>query len=144
MGPHGPTRSHCTNGPSVCLQTEIAKRAGYQVQSGGTNEIFYVKDVRSPEGKVHEVNLRQPNCCAYVIKHKQPCRHMVPVFHACGTMSTRRKTAEAIRKYWPKWAHADNYLHMYTGKEIRRPSLLVHRTVQGPSRRSYSGAVTNA
>ena len=38
-------------------------------------------------------------------------------------MSTRRKTAEAIRKYWPKWAHADNYLNMYTGKKIRRPNL---------------------
>ena len=105
------------------MQTEIAKRAGFEVLPGGSNGIYYVKDVRTPEGKEYEVNLAQPNCCAYVSMHQQPCRHMVPVLYSQGLMATARQTQQSLHRFWPKWALADQYKQMYAGRSIRKPEL---------------------
>ena len=107
----------------MCLQIEIAKRAGYQVTPGGTADVFYVKNVKSPEGKEYEVNLAKPDCCDYVRMHLMPCRHMVPVFYQREMMSTQRQTMQTINAFWPKWAHASEYLKHYTDKSIRRPEM---------------------
>lgn len=107
----------------IANQTEIAKRAGFVVQPGGSNGIYYVKDVRTPEATEYEVNLAKPECCAYVSMHKQPCRHMVPVLYSQGLMDSARATQASLRRFWPKWALAARYRDMYEGKSIRKPKL---------------------
>jgi len=116
-------RAHANPCVLITNQTEIAKRAGFVVQPGGSNGIYYVKDVRTAEGKEYEVNLDKPECCAYVSMHKQPCRHMVPVLYSQGLMGTARATQASLHRFWPKWALAQRYKDMYTGKSIRKPKL---------------------
>ena len=79
-------------------------------------------NVRSAAGRMHEVLLDSKKCCDYVTMHKQPCRHMVCVFHKKGLLgNNKRATEQTIRKFWPKCFHSDNYLKMYEGKTIRQP-----------------------
>ena len=107
------------------MQKEIAKRTGYEVSCGGTTNVYYCKDNRSAEGTEYEIdftkNLDSVSCCDYVSMHRLPCRHCVPVFFKRGMFSTRRKTQATITAFWPKWALAEVYREMYTGKSVLRP-----------------------
>ena len=115
------------------MQKEIAKRTGYEVTRGGTTDVYYVKNVKSPDGKEHEVDftnkLASVKCCFYVSMNQLPCRHCVPIFYKRKMFATRRQTEATIAAFWPKWARADVYLNMYTGKSVLRPE-------------NYSGAFT--
>ena len=128
------------------MQVEVAKRAGQEVSSSGDG-VYYVKDVRRADGRTHEVLLHKKQCCNYVVMHRQPCRHMVCVFHKCGMLgNTSRATNQTIRNFWPKCFHSDNYLKMYKDKNIRQPGiytgkylgpeeLRVSRPLQRPTKR---------
>jgi len=106
-----------------CTQVAIAKRSGQEVTSSGAG-VYYVQDVRRADGRTHEVLLQRQKCCNYVVMHKQPCRHMVCVFHHENLLGgSRRNTDATIRRYWPKYFHSDNYLRMYKGKIIRQPEV---------------------
>ena len=37
--------------------------------------------ILTDDDMTHEVLLKHQKCCNYVVMHKQPCRHMVCVFH---------------------------------------------------------------
>ena len=105
------------------IQVAIAKRAGQEVTSSG-NGVFYVEDVRHADGKMHEVILDGPKCCGHAIMHKQPCRHMVCVFHKEQMLGGIARTSEqTIRKFWPKCFHSDVYKRMYADKCIRQPEI---------------------
>ena len=111
------------------MQKEIAKRTGYEVTRGGTTQVYYVKNVKSPEGKEYEVDftkkLDSVSCCHYVCINQLPCRHCIPVFYKRQMFSNRRKTEATIAAFWPKWARADVYRDMYTGKSVLRPEIYV-------------------
>ena len=120
IGPIGPAlimHSYCLG------QVEVAKRAGQEVVSSGSG-VYYVQDVRRADARTHEVLLNKMQCCNYVVMHKQPCRHMVCVFHKCGMLGgTRRVTEQTIRKFWPKCFLSDNYQKMYQNKSLRQPEV---------------------
>ena len=106
-----------------CTQVAVAKRSGQEVTSSGAG-VYYVQDVRRADGRTHEVLLQNQKCCEYVIMHKQPCRHMVCVFHHEKLLGgSTRNTDATIRRYWPKYFHSDNYLRMYKDKVIRQPEV---------------------
>ena len=120
MGPNTQTPTHAC---PTHHQVAIAKRAGQEVTSSGAG-VYYVTNVRSADSRMHEVLLDRKKCCDYVIMHRQPCRHMVCVFHKQGLLgNNKRATEQTIRKFWPKYLHSDNYLKMYEGKTIRQPLL---------------------
>ena len=109
----------------------MAQRAGQEVTSSGAG-VYYVQDIRRPDGRTHEVLLDKKQCCDHVVMHQQPCRHMVCVFSKQGMLSTNQRTTDAaIRNFWPKYFHSDNYLKMYEGKTIRQPELYTGKYV-GP------------
>lgn len=114
------------------MQTEIAKRSGLKVSSCG-GEVFHLKDMRTPQGKEYEVNLAKPDCCDYVHTHKLPCRHMVVVFHKRGLMSSARKVGTTINRFWPKWAHAAEYLKIYERRCVHIPEVRIRARVMGKS-----------
>ena len=129
-------------------QVEVAKHASQAVVSSGPG-VYYVQDVRSADAKMHEVMVdEQPyQCCNYVVMHKQPCRHMVCVFHKNGMLgSSRRLTERTLRTFWPKYFHSDNYKKMYENVRLRQPEvytgkylgpedLVVLRPKQRPAKR---------
>jgi hypothetical protein len=83
------------------IQVEIAKRSGNQVLAGG-GDIYRVKNMAKPERPAFEVNLQKPECCPYYATHRQPCRHMIIVFHHKGMLGgTARQTRQTIEKWWP-------------------------------------------
>ena len=108
------------------VQVEIAKRIGYTVEAGGRG-IFYVQNVSSPDGEVHQVNLHgpKPGCqCTHWQKHNQPCRHMAVTFFKEHMLGPNARTAQATReRYWPKWASAELYLHLYQNRCVKRPKI---------------------
>ena len=124
----------------------MAKRAGQEVVSSGA-DIYYVQDIRRADARTHEVQLNKMQCCNYVVMHRQPCRHMVCVFHKCGMLgSGKRVTEQTIRKFWPKCFLSDNYQKMYQNKSLRQPKvyagkylgpahLVVGRPTQRPKKR---------
>ena len=111
----------------TALQTEFAKRTGLEVTSAGAGEVYYVKDVTKPESQEREVDMsrgmKSVRCCAYVIQHQQPCRHMIPIFWKKRMLATARSARATINRFWPKWALAANYNHIYGDKYVRRPQL---------------------
>ena len=109
------------------MQVEIAKRSGNQVLAGG-GHIYRVKNMAKPERPAFEVNLQKPECCPYYNTHRQPCRHMIIVFHYKGMLGgSERRTKQTIQKWWPKFFKSEYYLHMYQGKSVRVP-----KTYTGP------------
>ena len=105
------------------IQVAIAKRAGQEVTSSGEG-VFYVEDVQNAGGKTYEVVLDRPKCCDHAIMHKQPCRHMVCVFHKAEMLGGSQRTSQqTIRRFWPKCFHCDVYKRMYAGKVIRQPEI---------------------
>ena len=124
----------------------MAKRAGQEVVSSGDG-VYYVQDVRRADAKTHEVLLNKKQCCNYVVMHKQPCRHMVCVFHKCAMLGgSRRVTEQTIKSFWPKYFHSDVYQKMYQNKSLRQPEvysgkylgpqhLVVLRPTQRPKKR---------
>ena len=53
-----------------------------------------------------------------------PCRHGGVIFHHKHFMSTsRRRTEQVCKKYWPKWAQYDNWARAYDDQIIRRPPI---------------------
>ena len=103
------------------IQVAVAKRAGQEVTSSG-HGVYYVEDVRHAGGKTYEVMLDSPKCCDHAIMHKQPCRHMVCVFHKEKMLGGLQRTSQqTIYKFWPKCFHCNVYKRMYTGKVIRQP-----------------------
>ena len=114
-----PITKYATN--LFTIQVAIAKRAGQEVTSSG-NGVFYVEDVRNADGKTYEVVLDRPKCCDHSIKHKQPCRHMVCVFHKEHMLGgSQRNSEQTVRRFWPKCFHCDVYQRMYADKVIRQP-----------------------
>jgi len=110
------------------FQVELAKRSGFAVVSGdGAGKLFYVKNVTKADAEHVEVDMRRGmasvNCCAHVHIHKQPCQHMVCVFWKQDMMSTNRKVAHCVGKFWPKWAQATIVLQSYKTKSIGRPRM---------------------
>ena len=100
----------------------MAQRSDQEVVSSGAG-VYYVKDVRRADGRTHEV-LLDNKCCEYFVMHKQPCRHMVCVFHKEGMLgNTQSTTNQTIHRYWSRCFHSDNYLNMYQGKFIRQPEV---------------------
>ena len=109
------------------IQVEIAKRSGNQVLAGG-GDIYRVKNMAKPERPAFEVNLQKPECCPYYATHRQPCRHMIIVFHHKGMLGgTARQTRQTIEKWWPKCFKSEYYVHMYKDKCVRCP-----KTYPGP------------
>ena len=105
-------------------QVEVAKRIGYTVTAAG-GDLYYVKNMSSPDGDVHSVDLRTPKCmCAHWHQHMQPCRHMAVVFFKQKMLGPSPRTARETReKFWPKWASAQNYLDLYKDQMVRRPKV---------------------
>ena len=86
--------------------------------------MYYVYNPSTPGGKEYEVNLDKPDCCHHVRQHLQPCRHMVAVFHKLHMLGPNARTARAtMTEFCPKWAFAQNYLNMYKGKTVRKPTI---------------------
>ena len=122
----------------------MAKHSGQEVTSSGAG-VYYVQDVRRPDGRTHGVLLEKKQCCDYVVMHQQPCRHMVCVLHKEGLLgSSSRTTEQTIHKFWPKYFRSDNYLNMYKDKTIRQPEVYTGKYV-GPDElrvlRSYQKPV---
>lgn len=109
--------------PPKRLQVELAKRNGHRVVPGGDGDVYYVQNSRKPDQARSEVILSAPACCAYVIQHRQPCRHMAAVFFATGLMSTSRRARATLAKYWPKCFLADMYADTYRRRAIRLPGI---------------------
>ena len=110
------------------LQVELAKRSAFAVVGGdGSGKLFYVKNVTKADAEHIEVDMRRDmasvDCCAHVHIHKQPCQHMVCVFWKCEMMSTNRKVDHCVKKFWPKWAQAQNVLNAYRSKSIARAQI---------------------
>ena len=106
-----------------CTQVAVAQRSGQEVTSSGAG-VYYVQDVRRADGRTHEVLLDKQECCDYVVMNRQPCRHMVCVFHHQAMLgNSERLTQQTINNFWPKWFHCDNYLKMYKDKTIRQPEV---------------------
>ena len=139
---HGPKHTWATTrlGPNTHAcpthhQVAVAQRAGQEVTSSGAG-VYYVTNVRSTNGRQHEVLLDKKQCCDHVVMHQQPCRHMVCVFYKIGLLGNNRRTTEqTIRKFWPKYFHSDNYLKMYEGKTIRQPLLYTGKYTGPPELR---------
>ena len=127
MGPSIYNSSHA----NILHQVAVAKRSGQEVTSSGAG-VFYVENIRRPDGRTHEVLLDKYQCCDYVVMHQQPCRHMVCVFHKQRMLCTNERTTRAaIHNFWPKCFHSDNYLKMYEDKTIRQPEVYAGKYV-GP------------
>ena len=109
----------------LVAQVEIAKRSAYEVDCAG-DKVYYVRDVRTPDGVEYEVNikndLKSVKCCPYITMHGLPCRHVVPVFFKVGLLRGRNRV-NTIKKFWPKWAMAKYYAHMYAKYSVFRPTL---------------------
>ncbi len=98
--------------------------------------MYYVKDITRPDGKEYEVHLQNPDCCDYVHVHKQPCRHMVSVFHKLHLLGpNKRKAHDTIHKYWPKCFLAAEYKKMYEDRSIRKPGVYIGKFVGPPEDR---------
>ena len=111
-----------------CAQVELAKRSGYTVVSGdGVSKLFYLDNMNEADADLKEVDMRRGmqsvNCCEHVHIHKQPCRHMVCVFWKLGMLRGKRKVAQCVNKFWPKWSIANVLLQAYISKSVARPQI---------------------
>ena len=117
-----------------CAQVELAKRSGYAVVSGdGAGKLFYVQNMQKADGEQIEVDMRDGmksvDCCAYVHMHRQPCRHMVPIFWKFNMMNGARGVAQCVNNFWPKWAKAVTLLQAYQSKSVARPKIYAGKFV---------------
>ncbi len=101
---------------------EIAKHVDYSHEAAGGG-LHYVTDPLRDNR--YEVDLELTSCtCAYMVEHRQPCRHVCVVFYALGMFGVDdEETERTLNLFWPAWAQATMYSFAYEGKSVRRPDI---------------------